>query len=1101
MLRLIYGMAKSGKTGMVMREINSLALSGARDIKLIVPEQYSHEAERELCAACGDSMSLHAEVLSFTRLSRRICDMLGSSRRFMSASARALVLARALDAVGARLKVFAAARRSDDMQRALLAAVTELKLANVTPERLEEEAQRGSEPLYDKLGDLAVILGAYDAMAQRGELDPADRLTALARSIDGAPQLELGDYFIDGFTDFTAAEREVIRSLARRCRSLTLCLTLDSPSGGSEVFDSPRRTAAWFGRLASERGEQLETVHAEREPSSPAAVLSRWLFDYTGEKFEADGRVVLKVCSDIESECAAAAARARSLAMSGARWRDIAVAVRGFESCRAALTQAFAEFGVPLYIAARSDVMQKPLPLMISSALEAVCGGFEYEDMFACFKTGLAGLSTDETDKLENYCITWSVRGTMWLREWTMHPDGYSARFDDDARARLDEINALRARAIAPFAELYERSRTETTAAGQAAALAGFFEGIKLPESLERRAAALTERGDAASAAEYSQLCDMAVDSLEQAAAALGGAEMTLEEFGRLYRLMLSQSDVGTIPVSLDSVSAGEMDRMRRRNIKHLIIIGASDQRIPQVSEPGGVFSADERRVLHELGLDLGTTADMELAREFNLIYNCVSLPSESIYMSYSPHGADGAEARPSFVMLRAQALFGLEIDRADMDLARICAPEPAWLLAAEALRSPGRVRDSALEYFRKAGAARRLDDLRAAASAMRGRLSPEAVRSLYGEKIRLSASRADSFASCRFKFFMQFGLKAKPRRAAGFNPPEMGSFMHYVLENVARDISRDGPFRLAKRERVDELCGEYIGRYVHEELGDMREKSKRFIYLFQRLSESVRSVVWDMVEELSRSDFAPLDFELSFSPDGAGAVEIDESAELTGVADRVDGWVSGGKLYLRVMDYKTGKKSFDLSDVLYGRDLQMLMYLFALADRGRARYGMEIIPAGVLYVPAREPMVAADGDLDDGEIASLKAKERRRSGIVLDDPAVIEAMEHGDDTRYIPVTFKKGVPSGDALVSAEQLGCVSRYVELTLRDLARELRHGSIDADPYYRSQQENACLWCDYFDACYFDPNRDRRNYATRLRPARALELMAEKEARDGD
>ncbi len=217
-------------------------------------------------------------------------------------------------------------------------------------------------------------------------------------------------------------------------------------------------------------------------------------------------------------------------------------------------------------------------------------------------------------------------------------------------------------------------------------------------------------------------------------------------------------------------------------------------------------------------------------------------------------------------------------------------------------------------------------------------------------------------------------------------------------------------------------------------------------------------------------------------------------------MADRVDGWLHDGRLYLRVLDYKTGRKSFDLSDVWYGRDLQMLMYLFALAERGRARYGYEIVPAGVLYVPARDDMISADGALTDEELTALRGRARRRSGLVLDEPEVLHAMEHGPELKYLPVTFKKGVPAGDALASAEELGRISRFIDDTLLELAGELQRGSIEADPYYRSAQDNACLWCDYRDACFFDERRDCRSRVVRLKRDEVFALMAEKEAQHG-
>ena len=1104
MLKLITGRAKAGKTALVMRDIKARADSGEQGIVLIVPEQYSHEAERELCRICGDSMSLHAEVLSFTRLSRRVADMLGASRHFLEKSGRVLAMVNALDAVGSRLKVYGAARRTSELQKVLLDAVAELKTAHITPEILQEQAQMGADSLHDKLADLSLILAAYDALTARGKLDPGDRLTALAQSLQDAHKSVLGSVYIDGFVDFTPQEREVISALAHRCDNLTLCLSMDGLYDENEVFESSRRTAVWFTEIGKRLGASTEHTHVSDESVTPIGAFEKYLFGYTNKHFDDGGKICLLRGDSVLAECEFAASKAIELVSEGCRWRDIAVAVRGFESYRPALEHAFEHYGVPLFVAARSDIMQKPLPLLVSAALDAVTGGYEYDDMFAYLKTGLAGLAPEETDLLENYCITWNIRGGAWQSEWTMHPEGYNRDFDDTSFDSLRRINELRRAVISPMLRLHENGGHAATVTEQAQALADFFADIELPKNLSDRAAVLDSRGEVTLAAEYSQLWNIMVESLEQASFILGDAEMSVDDFGRLYRLMLSQCDVGSIPVSLDRVSAGEMDRMRRRNIRHLIILGASDQRLPQITQSSGVFSPEERRVLYELGLDLGGTADSELSREMNIIYNCVTLPSDTLTISYCPSGDDGAIALPSFVITRAETIFEKKVRQIDLDDCRTRALSPALELAAGALRGKDSLAAAAFKYLRQNGYEQRLAAIEAAVQAQRGQLSPQSVNALYGEKLRLSASRVDKFSTCRFAYFLQYGLRAKPRQPAGFDPPQMGSFFHYVLEKVAKRVCALGGFHAIARDSVDALTDEYIEQYVHEKLNDFREKTPRFIYLFRRLTKTVRAVVWDMAEELSNSDFEPLDFELSFSGEGQPAVEIgdapENSAQLVGIADRVDGWLKDGKLYLRIMDYKTGKKSFDLSDIWYGMGLQMLMYLFALQEGGKKRYGTQVVPAGVMYVPARDATVVTSSNVSYEEIAAAKTKEKRRSGLVLNEPEVLEAMEHGQDTRFIPITFKKGAPSGDALATAEQLGQLSRHIDDTLRQLAGELKAGSITADPYYRSQQENACLWCDYFEACYFDETRDCRRYLTKLKSDTVWQKLKEKEEGHG-
>ncbi|MDO4354332.1 MAG: PD-(D/E)XK nuclease family protein, partial [Clostridia bacterium] len=365
-------------------------------------------------------------------------------------------------------------------------------------------------------------------------------------------------------------------------------------------------------------------------------------------------------------------------------------------------------------------------------------------------------------------------------------------------------------------------------------------------------------------------------------------------------------------------------------------------------------------------------------------------------------------------------------------------------------------------------------EKLVAAAELKRGSLSPDAVRALYGEKLRLSASRIDLFASCRFGYFMRYGLKAKPREPAGFTPPELGTFMHFVLERTASAVMEAGGFKKVDDSELDALTDRFVGEYIRDNLNDFRERSKRFEYLFRRLIRDVRRIVRDTASELRCSDFVPLSFELDMGreknlpPIRLGRGE--DILTLTGIVDRVDGWVHDGRLYLRVVDYKTGRKSFSLSDVWYGMNLQMLLYLFSLCRNGERLYGKETVPAGVLYVPARDVMLSSPAEPSEDAAAKKRSSELKRSGLLLGDPDVLSAMEHGDTPRYLPISIRGGKPTGDSLASAEQLGLLARHLEDTLTGMASELRRGSIAADPFYRTQQETACTYCKYLEACRF-------------------------------
>jgi len=1107
MLKLILGTAGSGKTSLVTNEIRKKVSAREGGIFLIVPEQYSHEAERELCTVCGDQLSLYAEVLSFSRLTVRVSQEMGTGGRIpLDKGGRLLCISLALSQISSRLNLYSSAKNKVELQTSLLQTVSELKASRITSDVLTSAALSADTGLSEKLCDLALCLEAYDAVLAQGHADPSDRLVRLAETIGQSTVGTGGHIYIDGFTDFTGTELLILKALLSKNADITVCLTCDGLYGDSEHFEQSRIAANTLLRFAAEQNVETEiaTPVSASEKSLPLIFLEEKLYSYTSEVRENEGNCIsITKAYSIRSECEMAAAKCLEFVREkGGRFRDIAIAVRGFDSYSAALSEAFRLYNVPLFSARRGSILQKPVATLIADAFEIICGGWDTDTVLSYMKTGLTGISQEDRDLLENYITLWNIWGAMWTRTkpWGAHPDGFGLEQTEGSAAKLAKIDAIRRELSSPLIALSENGKKAQTATEQAKTLSDFLMVIRLPETLEKRAAELENSGRSLLAAEYVQLWEIVLNSLEQTAAILGDTPMTQEQFSKLFLQTLSQYDVSVIPISLDSVSAGDMDRMRRRHIKHLIILGASDDRLPQMRTGGGLLSSEERDELNELGITLGGGTD-ELSRELSLIYNCVTLPSETLTLSYSAFDSSGAQTRPSFLVTRAKLLFGIEEKPLVLSKTRLSASEPAFLLAVNALSGGDENASLAFSYFSGTDeGTQKLLTLKHKAELRRGELSDGSVRALYGERLSLSPSRTDAYSACRFSYFLRYGLKLNERESAGFEAPELGIFMHYVLENVAGEILKGVGFKKVTLAETNLLVDKYTDLYIADKLGGFEDKSPRFICLFGRLRPSVGRVVADMVRELSKSDFVPLDFELGLG--GGGELPpvriFDGKNELyiNGIADRVDGYMHDGKLYLRIIDYKTGKKSFSLSDIWYGMGMQMLLYLFALEQNGAERYGAKIVPAGVLYVPARDTIVSANGDLSDEELSKEKAKTRKRSGLILDDGDIIAAMENSESPEYIPVSFKKdGTLSSDSLAGCEQIKALHTHVDSRLLELSKNLSGGKIEALPYYRGEADNACLYCPYVSVCRFDENRDTRRYLSKLKPSEFWEKLEDK------
>ncbi|MCI8303286.1 MAG: ATP-dependent nuclease subunit B, partial [Lawsonibacter sp.] len=609
-------------------------------------------------------------------------------------------------------------------------------------------------------------------------------------------------------------------------------------------------------------------------------------------------------------------------------------------------------------------------------------------------------------------------------------------------------------------------------------------EEIGLPDRLEDRVNLLHDRGQPALAEEYRQLWDILCSGLEQCARLLGDALMELEEFALLFRLVLSQYSVGTIPVSLDRVTAGETTRQTGHRVKVLFLLGADDVSLPQAGTAPGLLSDDDRSLLAGYGLELAQSQRDLLYRELTTIYQICARPSEKLAVSWSVQGPGGEERRPSFLVSRLELLFSDLKPVREEDLKgsfRLEAPLPA--LEQAGLDTGARRALEALPDFQDQVA--RLDR---AAAWERGKLSRGAVERLYGRRVAMSASRMDKYKSCHFSYFMRYGLEAEPRKPAGFTAPEYGTFVHYVLEHVLQDemfaqVSIPGMENVEERKkRLRRLTKQAVDRYAAEKLGGLESQSARFRYLFRRLLRTVQAVVDNVAEELLCSKFRPISFELGFGRNGdLPPVELafhGITLSVTGFVDRVDGWVEDGRLHLRVVDYKTGRKTFDLTEVWNGLGLQMLLYLFTLEEKGQALYGLPVEGDGVLYLPAREALIRGSRFMSGEELQKQVDRELRRSGLVVNDPRVLEAMEArgAEGYRFLPLKVSKstGRITGEALASAEQLGKLGKHIQRVLEDICREVAEGNIAADPFWRGADKNACRFCDYAAACHFEPGQ---------------------------
>ncbi|MDO5141413.1 MAG: PD-(D/E)XK nuclease family protein [Eubacteriales bacterium] len=1096
-MRIWTGRAGSGKTTTILREIAAQCEANEGRQLLLVPELNSHQMERRLAAATNDHGARTAEVLTFSRLADRVFSEVGGlAQQMLTPAGQLLTLQQAARRAQGGLTAWSGLADKPELLREALRLVDECKTCAVAPETLFDASEACEDTaLAAKLRDLAMLLTAYERLCDESLPDPRDRLTHLRDRLADSHVLDGAVVYVDGFLSFTPQELAVLDTMLAAGVPLAAAVLCDVAH--PDVFVTGCKTVKTLARMAKRHGRPVEQIDlgASRvpRPAGLAAIEAEALLPVRGTHPAADGVRLYEAATPFD-ECEHAAAYIRrKVRDDGARYRDFVVCARDIEPYSGFLAMAMARYDVPVFLAEKPDLLSRPPLALVTGALDAVQSYFRYEDLFGCFKTGLAGLTRDEVDQLENYVLTWRIRGGAWERDWTEHPDGYGLPVDDRVRAQLDALNALRARAIAPFAALRAALSGSPPAADCVRALYAFLCAVDAPGRMADRAAAHEAAGRLQLADEYRQLWEIIVSAMEQFAWACGETPLDAARFAALFRLVLGEYDVGAIPVSLDRVTCGSIDRACLENARYVIVLGVNDGLIPQAPSGTSLLSDMDRAGLDALGVELKAYGAERLLMEQETLYRALACPTDELLLAWHASDAAGGEARPSYLTGVVQALLPavpLTTYRTETARDRLQAERPAVETACAYLSGDrtAAVR-AAYAYYQ--------DDARlhraAAQRRERGPLTdPHTIDGLYGKHIALTASRVDAFYSCRFAFFMQYGLKAKPRRVARFDALETGTFLHYVLEHALHALGQQpGGAAAAAPDAVQRACRAAVRQYVQDELGGLESKTARFRYLFGRLTRTAEQVVRNVIDELRVSDFVPIDYEVTLAHGGdlppVECAADGTSVSLTGKVDRVDGYIKNGRLYLRVMDYKSGKKSFSLSDIWYGLNMQLIIYLYALQQQGLARYRArleaelnEIVPAGVLYVPVRDELPDAPRDIDEDSLRALRDKALRRSGLLSDDMELLEAMEHGlaGDGRFIPVTVKvkKGedepsLTARSAVADLAKFGRLARYTQGKLLEMGRELRAGSVTADPCKKDRDTSFCDWCDFRAACRFD------------------------------
>jgi len=1024
---------------------------------LIVPELISHDTERRLSAAAGDTASRFVEVLTFTRLAKRVSDAAGfGAPECLDNGGRLVAMASATRQLHSKLKAYAAVETRPEFLSGLVDAVDEFKRCCIGPKDLYAASKKTEGAFAQKLEELSLIMEAYDSLCARGKRDPRDQMTWLLEQLEDSSFASEHVFYVDGFPDLTRQHTEIIAHLIESSQQVVVAFTCDDLNSNSPAFEKAASTALELVQLARRLGVETEIVHIQSR-NRPINQVLPFLFQ---GKINACSSAVRTVSNNtVHEECHFAAQEVLELVQAGCHYRDIGVVCTDMATYGNTLNLVFSRYNIPVYLSGTEDILNKTVITTVLSAIDAAVGGYEQGDVVRYLRSALSPLDIETCDRLENYAILWNISGTRWATDWENHPGGLGVEWKESDRIYLASVNTARNTALSPLFRLGASMKDAVNLRQMIDALYIFLDEIQLDVRLQSLANQEIAAGDLRSGQILVQLWEILLSALEQLADTLGDTHWDAQTFTRLLKLLLSQYDVGTIPAVLDAVVAGSVSAMRCQQTKHLIVLGANEGSFPSYSGTAGIFTDQERTALRNLGVPLTGGGLEGLQAEFAEIYGVFCGAEESISVSCSG-------GQPSFLYRRLSEIAGGETS------VELLGVIPTDSLDVSSLL----VRNSMESVAQTLGVEENYKNLLQRNGHSLGRLLPQTLDKLYGAKLRLSASQVDRVADCRLSYFLKYGLKLKERKSATVDPAEFGTYVHAVLEETGRKIMELGGFHKVSLEKTLEIANTYSRAYISDHFSQI--DSQRLNYLLNRNAQELEMVVVELWQELRESDFEPVEFELAF--DTIPISGKTTSAELRGFVDRVDAWKQDGQVYYRVVDYKTGKKDFDYCDVFNGLGLQMLLYLFALEEQGSKLLGENPVPAGVQYFPARAPVVATDGKADETNATEAREKLWKRKGLLLADEAVLYAMEPSEQVRRLSYSRKKdGTISGD-LADRHQMELLKGYVFALLGKIIDDISSGNIEPNPYTRGGRHNACAFCPYGAICHQQTVGGRRDYA---------------------
>lgn len=1099
MLQLILGRAGYGKTKKVLEYIISDVSNSDDEIFLITPEQFSFESEKMLINTIGEKNLYRVENTSFSRIGNEVRRIYGNDPYpILSQGSKAVLMKKAIDMVKDNLMLFNKSISKPSFVNSVIKIYDEMKSCRVSADdilKVGESTEK--EILSKKLKDISSIMAAYDALIEDKYYDPSEELTRLYEKLLKADYFCNKTVYIDGFNGFVAQEYKIIEIILKQAKRVVITFCSDSCSNNDkyDLFSYVNSNIGILYEVAKKIGVKIEEPIMLEKPyrfsNDELRCVEKYAFSHidVSEFPNTNDNVKIYKASNISDECENTALEILKLFRKGVRASQIAVICRDYDKYRKELEFSFKKFGIPFFDDERQSVSSQPIIMFVNFLLRCVIYGFRSEDIFSLLKTGMTTLNDIKINQLENYVFMWSINGNKWKNEFFESTKGLVENITEYDKNEIENVEKTRKYVIDKLVKFNKAAKNQTCS-GISKAVYYCIKDFKSDVKLKQLALDLQKNGKSALAQEQGRIWDLLMNVLDSLAVLGENEKITVSEYYNLFNLMVSSEDLGSLPTGIDNIQVGSSDRIRCNNPYAVFLLGCNEGVFPQSVSSAGLLSENDRIVLINNDFKLYSYGETLNAQEKYFAYMSACSATDKLYASYISGGDSSEKSLIITGIERCLPNVTTSSFNNELTLDKIESVDNAFDSLVSHYNDNSVLSQSLKHYFKSR------DDYSGKVAAVESLINNENITisdtktatQLFKKDMYLSASKVEDYYKCPFKYFCKFGLKALPRTKVELDPMQTGTVIHFVLEEILKSNPKDSFIRLNDKE-ISDMVDSALYKYLDNKITGKDSLSSRTKNQFLRLSKMLNFVVIRLRDEFLNSDFTPEAFELKIGNDEndydvkSVPINLNDGGSITikGSIDRVDVYKENSKQYIRIVDYKSGTKNFNLSDILYGLNLQMFIYLFSLCNSNHKLSG---IGSGVLYMHSARSIHS----LESGNVESIKKqletkndKNFKMDGVFLDDNEnhIIKHMERNinGSGRFVNVKTDKNSNYSGNVLTLEELGAVSRKINRLIVEMGESLHKGQINQNPIKCGSDNFACTYCEYADVC-----KNRKEIATK-------------------